>query len=138
MEQAVPSGSSSDMKGPEEKAVLFICLPQSLLVGASTPQLMLLLLTSGWSFFYLPLKICSSSGILQTSITSLGLLGHLALWVEQVTRFSALPPSSQTIGLPRQNQGSRANKSLLYSMLILLVLYGTLIQTSRHSLCFLC
>lgn len=85
-----------------------------------------LLLTSECGFFYIPR---SSSGSLQTAITRLGLRRHLALWVEQGMKLSALPPSSQTIGLPRQNHGSQTNKSLLYTLFILLILYRNLIQS---------
>lgn len=102
-------------------------LPASLLAGGCICSCCLsccfyLPLTSECSFFCLPPKTCSSSGMLQTSITRLGLLRHLALWVEKVTRLSALPPSSQTIGPLRQNHGSQSNKSLLYSMFIRLAL----------------
>lgn len=84
-----------------------------------------LLLTSECGFFSIPR---SSSGSLQTSITRLRLQRHLALWVEQGMKFSALPPSSQTIGLPRRNHRSQSNKSLLYPLFILLILYRNLIQ----------
>lgn len=109
----------------------FLYLPASLLVCGRIYSCCLhggfcLLLTSECSFFYIP---CTSSGSLQTTITRLGLQRHLALWVEQGMKFSALPPSSQTIGLPRQNHGSQTNKSLLYTLFILLILYRNLIQS---------
>lgn len=84
-------------------------LPASLLACGHIYGCFFLLPTSECGFFYTP---CSSSGSLQTSITRLRLWRHLALWVEQEVKFSALPPSSQTIGLPRENHRSQSNKSL--------------------------
>lgn len=109
----------------------FLYLPASLLVCGCIYSCCLyccfrLLLTSECGFFYI---LRSSSGSLQTSITRLGLRRRLVLWVEQGMKFSALPPSSQTIELPRQNHGSQTNKSLLYTLFILLNLYWKLIHS---------
>lgn len=134
--KTAPSGSNQIWRSLKERQLSLpacltpywwahlLLLPLRLLCSSSDFRMRLLFHPMHLSFH----PILLSSGSLQTSITRLRLQRHLVLWVEQGMKFSALQPSSQTIGLPRQNHGSQSNKSLLYPLFILLIFYRNLIQ----------